>query len=527
MRELFIRRRRSRGLQRGASRATLPQRRPSTRWGRIRASASSLRAHSTLVAVTVVAAALAAGGIGLLSLLRTSLHESAEATAAAQMNDVTGVLRLGSLPPSLPVSRADTITQVVADNKVVLSSIALPGQRPLVGVQRGKEGSVIEHLPFETDAETKGTDQDSDGPYLLLSRNLNVTMNGKSQPVTVLVASSLQPMSQATRTLRDALFVGLPPFVILVGVLVWVLGGRALRPVEAIRAEVADISGHDLHRRVPVPMVNDEVGRLARTMNEMLHRLESSASSQRRFVADASHELRSPLAALQVTLEVALAHPDDAAWQEAATDALDEVRRLHRLVEDLLVLARSDEGVSGARRDEPVDLDEVLLREVRMARNVSRATFDMHRVSAGRVRGDPEQLTRVVHNLIDNATRHANSVVSVELHREDDEVVLAISDDGPGIEPAFRTRIFERFARLDEGRSQDDGGTGLGLAIVKEIVTSHGGAVFVAGSERGARFEVRLAAENVLDPEENEVPSVYPPDLIGTERPLSTQLPPR
>jgi signal transduction histidine kinase len=278
---------------------------------------------------------------------------------------------------------------------------------------------------------------------------------------------------------------------LLVGLLVWIIGGRALRPVEAIRSEVADITGSGLHRRVPQPSSDDEVARLARTMNEMLDRLERSAATQRRFVADASHELRSPLAALQATLEVALAHPDPDAWPAVSADALDEVRQLHRLVEDLLVMARVEESKTPERR-EAVDLDEVIMREGRRQRATGPKAIDLHGVSGGRVGGDPDQLLRVVRNLMDNAQRHAATRVAVELHEQGDVVELTVADDGPGIAPEDRQRIFDRFARLDESRTADDGGAGLGLAIVKEIVLAHGGTIEVADSDAGTRFCVRL-----------------------------------
>jgi signal transduction histidine kinase len=287
----------------------------------------------------------------------------------------------------------------------------------------------------------------------------------------------------------------------LVGLLVWTFTGRALRPVEAIRREVADISGHrDLHRRVPTPVTNDEIGRLARTMNGMLDRLEASTAAQQRFVADASHELRSPLSALQTTLEVSLAHPDSSAWPDVASDALDEARRLHALVEDLLALARTEVLDPALRSSRAVDLDETVFAEAARQPPVNGIFLDLHRVSGGRVRGDPLQLARLVQNLLANAHHHAAHQVSVELSTEGDDVIMVVADDGPGIAPGDRQRIFERFARLDHGRSTDDGGAGLGLAIVNGIVQAHGGSVAVTDSRQGARFEVRLPAEVPEDP---------------------------
>jgi signal transduction histidine kinase len=250
-------------------------------------------------------------------------------------------------------------------------------------------------------------------------------------------------------------------------------------------------------------------------MNEMLDRLEASSQAQRRFIADASHELRSPLAALQATLEVAATHPSDGTWTAAAAEALEESRRLQRLVEDLLVLAGL--GEAGRNRLEEVDLDEIVLQDVRRRRTASSVRFDLRKVSGGRVVGDPDQLARVVQNLVDNAQRHAVSVVAIELSTSAGEVVLTVQDDGPGVPPNMRDLIFERFARLDEARSQDAGGTGLGLSIVKEIVTAHGGRVGLVDTDSGARFEVRLAAS---EPEDGSDPPLSAPGVWPVQVPV-------
>ena len=453
----------------------------------------SVRARATLISVVVVGAAMAAGAAGLLSILHASMEEGVETTARAQMNDVASLLRLGQLPAQLPAGRGGTFTQVVAaDGRVLATTAPLVGTEPISRLHPGEEGIEIDTIP--TLSERGSVDSDPEGPYLLLAQTLPAPVNGASGSgaLTVYIASSLRPVVRATTLVGVALAIGLPVLVILVGGLVWIYTGRALRPVEAIRVEVADISGHDLHRRVPVPPSADEVARLAQTMNGMLDRLEASAIAQRRFVADASHELRSPLAVLQATLEVALAHPDDSNWNTVASDSLDEARRLHRLVEDLLVLARTEARPAGAEW-RSVDLDDLVLSETRRRRAAGDGPiFDLHHLSGGQVRGDGDQLARVVHNLMDNAQRHAATTVTVECSTTDGGVVLVVADDGPGIPPAERQRIFERFARLDESRTEGDGGTGLGLAIVKEIVESHGGTIAVTDSAAGARFELRL-----------------------------------
>ncbi len=472
-------------------------------WGRL----SSVRARATLVGVLVVGAALAAGALGLLSVLRSSMTEGVETTAQAQLNDVASLLRLGQLPAELPSGRGDTFTQVVAaDGSVVATSANLLASTPMSRVLTGEEGVVVPSLRTLVVAG-HDKEQDYDGPYLILSQRFPAPPGATfAGPVTVFVAATLHAVDEATTTVGLTLATGLPLLVVLVGALIWLMGGRALRPVEMIRAEVADISGHDLHRRVPEPNTQDEVAQLARTMNEMLDRLQSSAAAQRRFVADASHELRSPLAALQATLEVAVAHPDSSSWPAVAEDALDESRRLQRLIQDLLALARADEN--GTARIEEVDLDEIIMADTRRRRTTSAVAIDLSRVCAGRVQGDPDGLSRVVCNLIDNAQRHAATRVSVELSTSARTVLLAVQDDGPGIPADEQQRVFERFARLDEARSQDAGGTGLGLAITKQIVIAHRGSIALTDSPAGARFEVRLpASETGLPIPDEETPA--------------------
>jgi signal transduction histidine kinase len=265
----------------------------------------------------------------------------------------------------------------------------------------------------------------------------------------------------------------------------------ALRPVEAIRREVEAIGGEDLHRRVPDPPVEDEIGRLAHTMNAMLARLEVATDRQRRFVADASHELRSPLTGMRTELEVNLAHPERVDWSAVAQEILDDTIQLQRLVDDLLVLAAADAAPDGASRREPVDLDEIVLAEARRVRPRTGATIDTGAVSGAQVDGDAEQLGRVVRNLLDNAVRHAESRVIVTLGESEGDAVLTVADDGPGVPAAERERIFERFARHDSGRSRSAGGTGLGLAISREIVTAHAGTIEL-DPDNASQFTVRL-----------------------------------
>jgi len=305
------------------------------------------------------------------------------------------------------------------------------------------------------------------------------------------VLPSLESVRSSVDTFGTVIMFVVPVLVLGLALLTWVVVGRSLQPVEAIRSRVAEISAEALDQRVPDPGTDDEIGSLAGTMNRMLERLERSAERQRRFVSDASHELRSPLASIRAQIEVALTHPDLMDWTGVGMGVLEESRRMERLVNDLLALARADEGVIITRTEE-VNLGELVASE---AERVDDLEVDLSAVSAASARGDPLALRRVVRNLVDNAARYAKSRLSFEVQRGRKEVRIVVEDDGSGIPEEDRERVFERFTRLEQGRTEDTGGAGLGLAVVRETVKAHGGTVSVeTGSSGGARMVVRLPA---------------------------------
>ena len=316
------------------------------------------------------------------------------------------------------------------------------------------------------------------------------------QPVTIVVGRTLEPVEEAVRDVTGLLVFGIPLLLVLVGFGAWWMVGRALAPVEAIRSEVETITSEQLHRRVPDPSGSDEIARLAATMNGMLARLELERARERQFVSDASHELRSPIASIRQYAEVAVTHPEASDLGELAEVVLEEIAVLQRLVEDLMLLTRIDEGTLRLHH-ETVDLDDLVLREAARLRGVRPDLHvDLTRVGAARTRGDPVALDRLVRNLTGNAERHARHAIALGLWEDGDHVVLTIDDDGDGIAPADRPRVFDRFVRLDEARDRDSGGTGLGLAIVREVAAAHHATIVVADAPLGgARFEVRFASE--------------------------------
>jgi signal transduction histidine kinase len=304
------------------------------------------------------------------------------------------------------------------------------------------------------------------------------------------VASPLEGIHVTVDRVTDALLVAVPTLVLLVGAMTWFMTGQALRPVSAITGRVQDITGSTLHERVPEPHTDDEIAELARTMNAMLDRIEGASEHQKRFMSDASHELRSPVASIKTQLETALMDPGQTDWDTVARTVLTEDERLESLVGNLLALARLEEGQRPPAVE--VDLDEVVHEQTARP---ARVPIDRSGVLAGRVLGVRGELTSVVRNLIDNAARHATSQVRVRLATHGPTVRLEVDDDGPGIEPVDRQKVFERFARLEEGRSRDAGGSGLGLALTKRVVEAHGGNVFVETSSLGgASFVVELPA---------------------------------
>jgi signal transduction histidine kinase len=438
----------------------------------------SVRVRTTVGAVVVVGAALLVGAVALVGSMRHTLTRDVRAAARLRALEVATDLRSGPVASVLPAGAdEDRLIQVLdEDGHVISSTPNVKGVPAVVKIPAGQSKKI--------DSPIKGEDD----KFLAYSRTVD-TPQGRR---TVIVARSLDEMLESTGTVTRLLRIGLPILLVLVGFTTWKVVGRALRPVEAIRREVDEISAAELHRRVPDPDGDDEIARLAVTMNRMLDRLEEAQARQRRFISDASHELRSPVTSIRQHAEVALAHPERTSTSDLAGVVLSEDLRLQRLVDDLLFLARADERtLELARR--PVDLDDLVFEEARRLRGGNELQIDTTSVSAGRVVGDAMGLRRVLRNLADNAARHARHRVAFALAERDGTVVLSVDDDGGGIPETERQRVLERFVRLDEARDRDHGGAGVGLAIVDELVRAHGGSLAITDSPLGgARVELRF-----------------------------------
>jgi signal transduction histidine kinase len=444
----------------------------------------SIRVRTTAAAVIVAGVSLALAAITVVTLLQRQLRDNVRSAALLRARTFADELASGVSADVVivgdPEADQELIQVLDADGKVVLASSNLAGRGPIAHLAPGETRTIAPRSPED--------EEPFDEPFLVAASS-SVTPRGR---LTVIVARSLEVVAEASDTLKAELAVAMPLLLLVIGALTWRVVGRALSPVDAIRAEVEAISSRELHRRVSEPPGSDEISRLASTMNRMLARLEAGRLRERRFVSDASHELRSPVATIRQHAEVAMSHPEQTDTRELAEIVLDEDARLQRLVEDLLLLSRIDEGTLELR-GEPVDLDDLLFEEAERLRGATHLRIDVGGVSAGRVLGDGEQLGRLIRNLTDNAARHTHTTIALSLAERDGEVVLRVDDDGAGVDDDERERIFDRFVRLDEARDRDSGGSGLGLAIVREVAAFHGGTVDVVdGHLGGTGFEVRF-----------------------------------
>ncbi len=452
---------------------------------------SSVRGRSVVAATVVVGAALVVGATLLLVLLQRTLIANVEGEAIGRARDVAALVRTDGVEELATVlvdtTRTEQVIQVVdSSDQVVAASTPRAQSQPLTTI-RPTTGTVV---PLQT-SRIALLDRDSSFVVVVTS----VDRAGASY--RVIVAESIRAQQNSVGTVLFLLLLGVPVMLALVGLASWSLVGRALRPVERIRAQVARIgSTGKLDERVPQPATHDEVARLAETMNDMLGTLESTRNAQRRFIADAGHELRSPVASIAAVLDVSRADSGGSTLAELTPVLEAETARMGHLVENLLLLAGVDE-LGTSLKVEDVDLDEIIDAEVLRLRARPDLTIT-HSAHPVRIQGDRNRLAQVVANLGDNAARHARAVVRLSALREGADAVIRVEDDGPGIPAAERRHVFERFVRLDDSRQRISGGSGLGLSIVRELVAAHGGTVDIGDApDGGCRVEVRLPAHQL------------------------------
>ena len=394
-----------------------------------------VRWRTTGIAVAVVGVSVVLVSVALLVTLRHTLTEQVRDDARLRAHDVAVAWADGERDP-LPVGDPeDMLVQVLsADGTVIASSPNVTGDPAVAQLEPGD--SVQTDTPLGS------------GTYYVVAAGVE----GGGAASTVLVGRALDDVSEATSAVERVLVVGIPLLLIVVAVTTWGLVGPVLA------------------------------------------REERAARRQRQFVSNASHELRSPVAAIRQHAEVAVAHPDRVTLGDLAEPVLDETIRMQALVEDLLLLARVDEHALRLERD-AVDVDDLVLDEIRRLRVSTSLNVDGSGIRASRVRGDARMLGRVLRNAGDNAARHARTTVAMSTSRTPDGIVICVDDDGPGLGPDDRDRVFERFVRLDAARARDHGGSGLGLAIVAEVVAAHGGRVAITDSPLGgAQLRITLPA---------------------------------
>ncbi|WP_448061374.1 ATP-binding protein [Cellulomonas hominis] len=477
---------------------------PPARGARRGWDAWSLRLRITLLTAGLLCVALVVGAVALTSVLSRSRVAALDDLVRERAQTVAALAHDDRLPAALPVAEPGEIVQLLdADGLVLATSTNASRTLPVL------PADAVETLRREAAGAAGGVVVTGTGrsAYDPTARVAVRPATYRGADVTVVASMPLGEVEGLVHALQVALVGVVPVLTALLGVAIWTALGRALRPVEQLRraaAQVADTGGPG---SLPVPR-DDELGALARTLNEMLDRLDLAAARQRAFVADSAHELRSPLAALRASVEIARAHPEAYTSAELAAELEGEVLRMQALVDDLLLLARV-----GSTPPVRVDLDlaEVVAEAVDGARGLTplRATgpgrapgarggqadertaagMDVRVAGAGRARGDRAAVGRVVRNLVENAARHAASRVRVTIA----DGLVVVEDDGQGIPAVDRARVFERFVRLDEARQREAGGSGLGLAIAREIAREHGGDVVLDDSDLGGlRASVRL-----------------------------------
>jgi signal transduction histidine kinase len=455
------------------------------RWWRRR----SLRGRLTLTAAAGLAVALAGLAALLMTTLSLELQTGTDNSARQTGREVAALVDANRLPNPVPVAAGIAVVQVVdAQGRIVAASAGADRLVPLLPTAqaatlgRSRDGTMLDGRPFGL-------------PELLRV----VAVPGK-QGETVIAAVSDEAVHDTLTTVEHVLLVATPLLLLLMIWVSWLITGSTLRPITALRRGAEQVTAAGGPQGLPVPEARDEVHSLAVTLNDMLSRLAAAQQRQRRFVSDTAHELRSPIASMRAQLEVALDHPESQEWEETARDVLADTMRLSRLAEDLLALARLEEGGGQARAaGSPVDV-AALVGKLPAEYAHAPVAVVADAPAPCLVTGDAEALRRMLVNLVDNAVRYARSRVTVAAHPAGDSVLVTVTDDGQGIPAPQAERAFERFTTLDDARARRDGdvtGAGLGLAIVRATALAHGGRAWLEDAEPGLRAAVRLPAVTV------------------------------
>jgi signal transduction histidine kinase len=433
----------------------------------------TIRARDTLIATVVAACVLIPVAAGMHVAIREAIRQEIWEDSLQAAARVAYAVRDKTLTDPIPTIRETTLVQVVdARGRIVHATRLGWRERPL-STARPSADELVRHIHS----------RDSRHCHILVA--MRVSTDADSM---VVYAGREQPWLLWAHRLELLLGSGVLLLVALTGLSTWHMVGRTLSPIGQIRTQLAEITAADLSRRVPEPCGKGEIAELAHTANETIRRLERSVEQQRRFSSDASHELRTPIAALRAELESALMYPEDTDLVATLSAALRNTDRLEAVISDLLLLARL--GTGGVVAAERIDLAEMVATELKLRPPSVLVGTDL---STGVVvKGVRIQLLRVLDNLLDNAERHGEGAIDVVVGRQEGYAMLMVTDRGKGIPESDRERAFERFTRLDSGRSRETGGTGLGLAIARDVAIAHGGTLRIEDSPHGARFVLRL-----------------------------------
>ncbi|MFD8723497.1 sensor histidine kinase [Streptomyces sp. NPDC059629] len=464
----------------------------------------SVRARSALAAGAAAAFILAGLGAWVHNALYDQQMAATRAQATSEMDRLLDQLDRGYMPGGfgpLPYevvvagrqSAGEASTDLVRLGSLQRHLLPAPAHRDVwavrtVSIPRPPDGTASDDGLTGRTLQALTADFDVDDVGRAKAKAMDIGNSVVRVYVLLAPAAAEQATASADRILLPVAIAG----VAMVAAVAYLATRLALRPVEAIRARTAQVTAAQPRERVEVPDTGDEIAALARTINDTLERLDTAAAQQRRFVADAAHELRSPLTTVLTSLEVALAYPDRTDWPAAVHTAVRQTRRLRSLTEDLLLLARLD---ADAPRPPAVPVDIAAIAHELTDEYASLGpspAVDGEAPEPALVTGSADELERLLRNLLDNATRHAAHRVRVIVRVQGDEVTATVQDDGPGIPPADAERIFERFTRLDDHRARTTGGTGLGLAIARELAHRHHGTLTLAENSTGACFEARL-----------------------------------
>lgn len=441
-----------------------------------------LRVRLGLVFALGAAAVIAMVGVGFLLQLRVSLDASLDAGLRARADAVSQEIVTDGVRSLRLTQDEDPVQVLTAEGRVVVTSPAL-GAGPVLDAAARQ--SVLTRPTDDPLSFTAGHVEER-------TRYIAVPLRDTGQ---ILVVGTETDISDAADEHVEQGLLLLGPIAVLVaGVGGWWLAGEALRPVENMRRQAAAMTERDDGAQLAVPRTRDELAALATTMNAMLDGLRDALRHERSFVADAGHELRTPLATLRAELELAARPGRDREELQAAVDgAAEETDRIIRLAEDLLLLARGEDDRTFLQK-RPTDLGDVVASaaQAAAARGRPRAvTIDVDAPDEVRVDGDPDRLRQALDNVLANAVRHSpdDAAVTVTLREAADgatpTAVVTVADRGAGFPPDFLPHAFERFRRADTARARTDGGTGLGLAIVDTIVRAHHGRVRAANQDEG------------------------------------------